>query len=336
MSHNLEISAQQQLLLSFAFLATQGKPATPAALEEAGEFYFGRYRLDWSAALPELLDKGLVQAGPGELCLTEAGKEAAQALLSKYPRHLFFYNEFYPRAESSAAHAFFCEQVYGINLCQHGMMDLPQLEKLAEILELSPVLRLLELGCGSGRVAEFISDQSGASILGVDIACDAIELALSRTQSKRSRLDFIQADMRQLELESGAFDGIYCVDSLYGVDVDLLGRLRRLVRPGGRLAVYWSCWAAPDAPLADLQAERTPLALACQQMGLSYRTWDFSTQELQHWKNKLKVIEALQADFAAEGNQFLFRNRQLEAGLHQQYVESRRLSRYLYQVTLAP
>ncbi len=334
MPNNLEISTHQQLLLAIAFLATQDKPATPAALDEVGEFYFGSFRLDWTAALTELLDQGLVQARSSELCLTPAGNDAAQALRSRFPRHLFFYNEFYPRAETSAAHARFCEQVYGINLCQHGMMDLPQLEKLVEVLDIQPAQRLLELGCGSGHVAELISDQSGASIVGVDISQAGIELALSRTQEKRARLDFILADMRQIELETGSFDAIYCADSLYGVDEDLLKRLRQLVKPGGRLAVFWSCWAAPDLPLADLEVERTPLALACQHMGLAYRTWDFTSQELQHWKKKLQVIEALQADFDAEGNQFLYRNRQLEASQHQQYVESRRLSRYLYLVTL--
>ena len=49
-----------------------------------------------------------------------------------------FYNEFYLRAELSPAHARFCEQVYGQNLCQHGMADLPQLQLLVDLLEVQP------------------------------------------------------------------------------------------------------------------------------------------------------------------------------------------------------
>ena len=330
-----EITPQQQFLLAMAFLENQGKTSTHQALEEAGEFYFGMYRLDWSAALPELVNQRLVQSLPGILRLTPAGQEAAQDLRSDYPCHLFFYNEYYPRAESSAVHARFCEEVYGINLCQHGMMDLSQLKEMMDILEINPGERLLELGCGSGRVAEYISDQTGANVVGIDISHTGVEMALARTKAKRSRLDFLQADMRKINLESGQYDALYCADSLYGVDPDFLASLRRLVKSGGKMAVFWSCWASPGAPLTGLQAENTPLALSCQELRLVYHHWDFSAQELQHWRKKLDVINALESDFILEGNQFLFRNRHLEASLHQQYVEAGRVSRYLYLVELA-
>ena len=44
-----------------------------------------------------------------------------------------FYNEFYRRAKESEAHSELCRNVYGQDFCQHGMLDMNQLDKLIEV-----------------------------------------------------------------------------------------------------------------------------------------------------------------------------------------------------------
>ena len=68
-------------------------------------------------------------------------------------------------------------------------------------VELTAEDRLLDLGCGVGMISEHISDTTGASVVGLDYAPEAVAAALDRTVGKRNRLDFVQGDMNDLELE---------------------------------------------------------------------------------------------------------------------------------------
>ena len=75
-----------------------------------------------------------------------------------------FYNEFYARAEASQAHARFCERVYGMNLCQHGMADLAQLELLVSGLEVAAVDHVLDVGCGTGHITEYLCQKTTVAL----------------------------------------------------------------------------------------------------------------------------------------------------------------------------
>ena len=79
-----------------------------------------------------------------------------------------FYEKYYTAMKSSAAHAEFCERVFGKNLCQHGFADMAQLDLLLEVTGLRPGQRALDLGCGNGLITEYLSDESGAHITGLE------------------------------------------------------------------------------------------------------------------------------------------------------------------------
>ena len=49
---------------------------------------------------------------------------------------------------------------------------------------------MLDLGCGNGKMAEYISDCTGANLTGIDFIPFAIQQAQERTQAKRDRLEF--------------------------------------------------------------------------------------------------------------------------------------------------
>jgi cyclopropane fatty-acyl-phospholipid synthase-like methyltransferase len=104
--------------------------------------------------------------------------------------------EYFTRAETSEAHARFCALVYGRDLCQHGMMDMAQLDALIAALGLGAGSRVLELGCGNGRIAEYISDVTGANVFGVDSSTVGIRQAIERSVAKRDRLAFCAATWR--------------------------------------------------------------------------------------------------------------------------------------------
>jgi ubiquinone/menaquinone biosynthesis C-methylase UbiE len=328
--------AEQQILALLDFLEKRQRPRDLHAIQDSSEAYFGMYRLDWTGAMEKLIGRGYLHLEEGQLHLTDAGRPLAARLRLQHPKHRYFYDEFFSRAASSRAHAELCEQVYGKNLCQHGLMDMTQLERMLQILDLGKRSCLLELGCGNGMIAEYIAATTGAQVTGLDISGVGIQQALERTKDRSSQLAFIQTDMLCLDFPPNRFDSVIAIDSLYFVSdlLALLDRLDAIVLPGGQLGVFWSSWQGDDDPASLLQASETPFAQALKKRGLPYQAWDLTVQEIEHWTRKLQVVNRLKAAFEAEGNQFLFNNRFLEANTHQRFVSAGRVSRYFYRVQL--
>lgn len=247
-----------------------------------------------------------------------------------------FYSRFYDAVATSAANAEYCARVYGRNLCQHGFAELAHLDRLIQVSGMAAGARALDLGCGNGMIAEYLSDQTGAHITGIDFISKAIQDALERTRSKRDRLDFRVVDMSRLEFPPASFDMIIAVDTLYFTD--LVATLRGclpLLRPGGRLVAFFDQSCGPDTPLEQYPSEctlpdNTDLARALRELGWPYRTWDYSDAMLSHVRRRRPVLEALKAQFEAEGNLFLYESHLGEAcGIERAYTHNAG-GRYLY------
>jgi protein-L-isoaspartate O-methyltransferase len=252
-----------------------------------------------------------------------------------------FYARFYTAVASSAANAEYCTQVYGRNLCQHGFADLLHLDHLLQVSRLSASDRILDLGCGNGMIAEYISDQTGAHVTGIDFIPQAIRDALERTQAKRDRLAFRVMDISRLDFPSASFDVIISIDTLYFSEVlATLGGCLPLLKAGGRLVAFFDQSCGPGTPLEDypreiIQADQTELAQALQKLNFSYQTWDYSDAMLAHLRRRRPALAALKTQFEAEGNQFLYESHLGEAnGIERAYTHGAG-KRYLYLATPA-
>lgn len=279
----------------------------PKTLDEAG-LYFKCLRVDWSAAGPGLAVLGLLKpAGPGWQ-LTAEGLAEAHRLRNERPPIYYWYEEFFTLAPASPTYSEFCTRLYGLDLCQAGFSDQPQVHALLSAAHLGPGLRALDLGCGAGKLAETLSDQSGAYVTGLDYSPAAVNGALERTAAKRDRLEFRVGNMDALDFAPESFDCILAVDTLYmPTDLaDVLGRLNRMLKPGGRLLAYFMqfIWDSP-AGREGLHPKNTPLGEALRRLGMPFETQDFSagTYALMQRKHRLGV--EMQPRFAAEGNQIL-------------------------------
>ena len=73
-------------------------------------------------------------------------------------------------------------------------------------MDLQPGDQLLDLGCGAGLITEYISDQTGAHVTGLNYSAPAVDLANERTEEKRDRLSYITGDMNARGLPEGAFE----------------------------------------------------------------------------------------------------------------------------------
>lgn len=91
-------------------------------------------------------------------------------------------------------------------------------------------LRVLDLGCGKGRFASRLAD-SGAGVVGLDLSAAML--------GEAEGLDRVRASARRLPFNSGVFDAVVAVEvfeHLTAID-DVLGEVRRVLRPGGLVAV---------------------------------------------------------------------------------------------------
>lgn len=124
-------------------------------------------------------------------------------------------------------------------------------ESVCKELTLPPKARVLELGCGRGRVAAHVSQTTSAQITGLNI--DQDQLASAREWNKRQGLNnkFIHADFNELPLplESESYDAFYQIQafSLAKDHEALCKELYRLLKPGARLSLLdWVSLEAYD------------------------------------------------------------------------------------------
>jgi SAM-dependent methyltransferase len=247
-----------------------------------------------------------------------------------------FYERFYAKVPSSPVHALFCQRAFGLDLGQHGFADRTQLDALVEATGMRTGQRVLDLGCGDGRIAEYLSDRTGAHLTGLDYIPEAIRLARERAAANADRLAFVAGDLNALHLPAREFDAILSIDTIYFSQdyARTIGQLAAALRPGGRLAFLYSYGWEPPAPPEEFDAvtlapERTPLAEALRANGLGFRTQDWTDTDCRLARTRRRILEELEPRFRAEGLDFVYQNRMGEAqgiargcdlGLHRRYL----------------
>jgi ubiquinone/menaquinone biosynthesis C-methylase UbiE len=320
----------------------QGEKMAPTAenLRKRGELIqvtsFGEQAplLDWTTAYPRLVEAGLIQYDDGIYRLTDAGRIQAQFVRTE--RTGKRYSDYLVRCAESAAHAEFCGRVFGKNLCQADMMDMVQLEKLLDVLDLSAENKVLDLACGIGTIAEYISDTTGAHVVGVDIAEQAIAHAQGRTRQKRDRLEFRFGDMDDLSLATTSFDTVIAIAALHFAR-DLEQTIRQLLKvltPDGQMGLFAFQYADESDSPDVLLPENTDLARALQKCALDFQTWEFTDQEIKVRQRQLQVARELIEAYREEGNLDVCEGRIEECEIDLPLLETGLKRRYLYHVRL--
>ncbi len=120
---------------------------------------------------------------PDDVCrLSERGRtEAARALEKEADRR---FEELLLACESSAAYGRLCQRVHGLDLRQLDVLDSAQLDYLVACLapEGDRPHRILDLGCGIGRLGEHLAAATGAFVLADRPRAGAIRRARERAR----------------------------------------------------------------------------------------------------------------------------------------------------------
>jgi ubiquinone/menaquinone biosynthesis C-methylase UbiE len=309
----------------------------PKSIDEAAAYFRG-LRLDWSEAYGNLCAEGLVKKKDSGYSLTPAGIPIARQVRADRPPIYYWYREFFPAATLSQAYGQFCERLYGKNLCQAGFSDMRQIDDMLRLLKLGPQSRVLDLGCGTGLMAEYIAEISGAQVYGMDYCPDAIEIASARTESRHDRLEFQVGNLDHLDYPEHFFDVILSIDSLYMPNHldETLQKMIRLLKSGGQVAVFYTqmVWGSDDKR-DTLLSERTPLGVALGKAGLPFTAYDYSKETYALMQRKRSIGEEMKGRFLAEGNRALYEFivNESESSLEPYDADTCTFARYLYQVT---
>ena len=107
--------------------------------------------------------------------------------------------------------------------------------------------RVLDVGCGSGRIAENVLDHGAAAYVGVDFSEPMLDLARERLERFESRVELVCGDFRQVPLD-GTFEvviGLGLFD--YLPDAEPFARRMRELCSGSVIASFpgWNWFKGP-------------------------------------------------------------------------------------------
>ncbi|MFF2846030.1 class I SAM-dependent methyltransferase [Streptomyces sp. NPDC058001] len=107
-------------------------------------------------------------------------------------------------------------------------------------LGLRPGDRVIDAGCGTGRALPALRDAVGPSgvVLGADLTPAMLKAAVRAGRNAHALL--LLADVARLPLRTASLDAVFAAGLIAHLPrpVDNLRKLRRVVRPGGRLALF--------------------------------------------------------------------------------------------------
>ena len=111
----------------------------------------------------------------------------------------------------------------------------------AALLGVAPPARIVDLGCGPGRVAVPIA-RMGFRVVGIDVQSGYLARARTRAEREGVVVELVRGDVSYLDVDA-AFDGALSLFTSFGYlasradDERLLARVRRALRPGARFVL---------------------------------------------------------------------------------------------------
>ncbi|MGH7684040.1 MAG: class I SAM-dependent methyltransferase, partial [Vulcanimicrobiaceae bacterium] len=112
----------------------------------------------------------------------------------------------------------------------------------------APGWHVLDVACGTGLASEPLL-QRGMTVTGVDVS----EPMLEKARARIPQGEFVRGEAESLPFDRGEFHAVVCAQAVHWMDQEkAVAEMARVVRPGGRVAVWWKT-LTPDEPLRALR-----------------------------------------------------------------------------------
>jgi SAM-dependent methyltransferase len=193
-------------------------------------------------------------------------------------------------------------------------------------------MSLLDVGCGPGNITADLAGRLGAGIVvGVDVSEEIIAMARSQFVGEENpNLSFEVANVYELDYADQSFDVVYAHQVLQHLSkpVEALLEMKRVLKPGGRLAVRdgdYACFGwAPSDPVLDrwmaLYHQITRVNHAEADAGrylkswvraagfgdlvVTSSNWVYQSEEERSWWGGLWADRVLHSEFARQGVEY--------------------------------
>jgi ubiquinone/menaquinone biosynthesis C-methylase UbiE len=176
-----------------------------------------------------------------------------------------------------------------------------ELRRIAGELRVGPGDQFVDLGCGRGGPSLWVARETGAALVGLDLAGVGIARALERARELgvADRARFEVADIVSTGLPDASFDAAMSVDVLWAVP-DKLGALReaaRILKPGARFAfTNWDRDLSPPGYLPPLGDHRPLL----EQAGFEVETYQVQPGAEEKRRAVYEALVAAEQDLIRE------------------------------------
>ncbi|MFE1775920.1 SAM-dependent methyltransferase [Streptomyces sp. NPDC059008] len=164
-------------------------------------------------------------------------------------------------------------------------------DMVADRLDLSPGLRVLDIGCGSGKPAVHIAGGRDVHVTGVTISAQQAEVAAARPEAGENsgQVSFRQADGMDLPFADGHFDRVYAIESFLHMSdrAKAIAEATRVLRPGGTLVT------ANPYQQGELDARETEIVAANRRLFQIPPIGDADEYVAHMEKAGLEVVEVL-------------------------------------------
>jgi len=131
---------------------------------------------------------------------------------------------------------------------KHSKKIIEKAEGLLNLINIKSEQNYLEIGCGSGAVARYVSKKYKLNVTGTDI--DKDQILLSRRDSTCTKnITFLEADATHLPFKDKSFDIVLSINVLHHISnwTDVLKEINRVLRSNGYFILvdlFYSKWTA--------------------------------------------------------------------------------------------
>lgn len=182
-------------------------------------------------------------------------------------------------------------------LDQFHVRGLAATKELAALAGIDATSRVLDVGSGIGGPSRHLAESFGCQVVGVDLTaeyCRVAEALTART-GLSDKVTFKAANALNLPFQGGSFDVVWTQHVAMNIAdrPRLYGEMHRVLKQGGRLALYDAIaidskeplypvpWARDPSTSFLLNAEATRAVL--EKSGFTIRTWRDVSEESRQW-----------------------------------------------------